>query len=260
MATSFDQYIKEMTNRQGAKNLWPNTGNINRLLSEKPQNVNVSELERRASIIGGTALAMFGVVKGGLSGLVLAGVGGDLIYRGATGHCVLYEKLGVNTSGPHGIKVERVGTIDRPVEELYRFWRNFENLPRFMEHLESVKVLDNKRSHWVAKAPAGGSVEWDAEIVEERENELISWRSLPGADVPNTGRVTFTKAPGNRGYEVRVNLEYSPPAGQLGAAFAKLFGEEPDQQVMEDLRHFKEIMEVGEIPTTKGQPSCRNSK
>jgi uncharacterized membrane protein len=123
-----------------------------------------------------------------------------------------------------------------------------------MDHLESVRILDGKRSHWVAKAPLGTSVEWDAEIINEEANELIGWRSLEGADVPNAGSVRFRPAPGGRGTEVRVNLEYNPPTGKLGAAFAKLLGEEPERQVEEDLRRFKQWMEAGEIPTTAGQP------
>ncbi|TMC89174.1 MAG: SRPBCC family protein, partial [Chloroflexi bacterium] len=142
----------------------------------------------------------------------------------------------------------------------YRFWRNFENLPRFMEHLKSVTVIDNKHSHWVARAPAGTSVEWDAEIINERENELIAWRSVGDATIGNAGSVHFTPAPGGRGTEVKVVLEYDPPAGRAGVIMARLFGEEPDQQVREDLRHFKEIMEAGEIPTTEGQPSGRSKK
>jgi len=129
-----------------------------------------------------------------------------------------------------------------------------------MDHLKSVTVNDNVHSHWVANAPAGTSVEWDAVIINERENKLIAWRSVEDADIGNAGSVHFTPAPGGRGTEVKVVLEYDPPAGKAGAIIARLFGEEPDQQVREDLRHFKEIMEAGEIPTTEGQPSGRSKK
>ncbi len=148
-------------------------------------------------------------------------------------------------------------TIDKAPEELYRFWRNFENLPRFMQHLQSVTVMDSIHSHWVANAPAGTSVEWNAEIINDRPNQLIAWRSVGDSQIGNAGSVHFTPAPGNRGTEVKVVLEYDPPAGRIGSLIAKLFGEEPNQQVREDLRHFKEIMETGEIPTTKGQPAAR---
>ncbi len=124
-----------------------------------------------------------------------------------------------------------------------------------MRHLESVRSSGDNRSHWVAKAPLGQTVEWDAEIDEERENELIAWRSLPGADVVNVGSVQFSRASGGRGTQVTVKLEYSPPGGAAGAVVAKLFGEEPSQQVDDDLRRFKALMESGEIPTTDGQPA-----
>ena len=145
------------------------------------------------------------------------------------------------------IQAKRSITIRKPVEEVYEFWHNFENLPRFMRHLESVTVTGDRRSHWVAKAPAGKTVEWDAETTEDRPDELIAWRSLPGADVYNAGEVRFTPAPGNRGTEVRVTLEYDPPFGKLGSKIAMLFREEPGQQIQDDLRHFKQVMEIGEI-------------
>jgi uncharacterized membrane protein len=157
------------------------------------------------------------------------------------------QKLGAEP-GPHGgLDYVNAITINRTPEELYRFWRDFRNLPRFMEHLESVEVIDEKRSHWKAKAPAGTTVEWDAEIVEETPNELISWRSLEGSTVENYGTVRFTRAPGDRGTEVRVEVEYNPPAGALGAAIAKLFGEAPEQQIKGDLCRFKQVMETGEV-------------
>lgn len=145
------------------------------------------------------------------------------------------------------IRTKRSITVGRPPSEVYAFWRDFENLPRFMRHLESVTVLGDGRSHWVAKAPAGQSVEWDAEVTEDRTDERISWRSLPGASVYNAGTVTFMPAPGDRGTEVRVELEYDPPFGKLGSKVAMLFREEPGQQVHDDLRHFKQVMELGEI-------------
>jgi uncharacterized membrane protein len=158
-----------------------------------------------------------------------------------------------------GINVKQQVTIARSPEELYRFWRNFENLPRFMNHLEAVHSLSHTRSHWVAKAPLGTSVEWDAEIVEERPNQMIVWRSLPDADVINAGAVTFLPAPAGRGTEVYVVIEYAPPAGVLGETIARLFGEEPNQQIKDDLWRFKQLMEAGEIATIEGQPSGTRS-
>ena len=153
-----------------------------------------------------------------------------------------------NEQSDRGIlRARRSITIRRPVAETYAFWHDFENLPRFMRHLESVTMTGARRSHWVARAPAGKTVEWDAEIVADRENELIAWRSLPGSDVFNAGEVRFDAAPGDRGTEVRVTIEYDPPFGKLGSKVAMLFREEPAQQVMEDLKHFKQVMETGDI-------------
>ncbi len=236
--------------------------------------VNVGETERWVSAIGGGALALYGLTRGSYGGVALALIGGSLIYRGTTGHCNVYDAMNVDTASEggslrrsrgvtvpaeRGIKVEKSVTLDRSPEELYKFWRNFENLPRFMDHLESVRVTGEKRSHWVAKAPAGTTVEWDAEIYNEKENEMIAWRSLEGADVDNAGSVHFEKAPDGRGTVVKVSLKYDPPGGVIGAAVAKLFGEAPDQQIQEDLRRFKQVMEAGEIPTTKGQSSARSA-
>ena len=145
------------------------------------------------------------------------------------------------------IRTKRSLTVNKSPEECYAFWHNFENLPQFMRHLESVIVTGERRSHWKAKAPAGATVEWDAETTEDRPNELIAWRSTEDADVFNAGTVRFEPAPGGRGTEVRIELEYKPPLGKLGSKVAMLFREEPGQQVMDDLRHFKQVMETGEI-------------
>jgi uncharacterized membrane protein len=155
------------------------------------------------------------------------------------------------------IRVRKTILINRAPEEVYKFWRAFENLPLFMYHLESVQVTGERRSHWVAKAPAGACVEWDAEIVEDRPNEAIAWRTVEGSDVKHSGVVEFERAPGGRGTFVEVELQYKPPAGVIGAALARLFGKEPGQQVQEDLRRLKQIMEAGEIVTTEGQPAGR---
>jgi uncharacterized membrane protein len=154
-----------------------------------------------------------------------------------------------------GIKVDRSITVNRPREEVYRFWRQLENLPRFMDHLESVTVLDEDLSHWVAKGPAGTRVEWDASIHNEIENELIAWRSLSGSDIDNAGSVHFI--PAGDGTEVRVVLRYDPPAGKVGAAVAKLLGEEPELQIEEDLRRFKQVVEAVEAPARSRKPAKR---
>jgi uncharacterized membrane protein len=235
--------------------------------------VNVGQTERWASAIGGGALALYGVTRGSLGGIALALLGAALVQRGYSGHCNLYDAIGYNTSGDadlrnsenvsvpagRGIRVEKAVTINRSPEELYSFWRNFENLPRFMNHLESVRVTGEKTSHWVAKAPAGTSVEWDAEVYNSKDNELIAWRTLENADVASAGSVHFEAASGGRGTVVRVVLKYDPPAGKLGAFVARLFGENPEQQIDEDLRRFKQLIETGEVATTEGQPSGRSA-
>jgi uncharacterized membrane protein len=156
-------------------------------------------------------------------------------------------------NGP--LHVERSITIDRPPEDLYRFWRNFETLPRIMNHLISVLEFAPGRSHWVARGPGGLRLEWDAEITADRPNELIAWCSLEGADVDNAGCVRFEPARGGRGTVVRVEMDYQPPAGMIGATIARLFGESPDKQVAVDLHRLKQLMETGEIARTLGQPA-----
>ncbi|MDQ1628820.1 MAG: hypothetical protein QOI54_2564 [Actinomycetota bacterium] len=145
-------------------------------------------------------------------------------------------------------------TVLRPIDEVYGFWRDFGNFPQFMQHVLEVKVYDDTRSHWRAAGPAGKTVEWDAIVTEERPDELIAWQSAEGADVANRGVVRFSPAPGDRGTEVRVEIEYTPPGGPLGTLVAKLFGEEPQQQVDDDLRRFKQVMEVGEVVRSEGTP------
>jgi uncharacterized membrane protein len=174
--------------------------------------------------------------------------------------CSQQLALPANANTPGGaLRVTQAVAINRPPAELYQFWRNFQNLPRFMKHLESVTTGEGKQSHWVARGPVGSQIEWDAEIIEDRPNELIAWRSLEGATVPNTGSVRFEPATGGRGTVVRVKMQYAPPAGVVGAAIAKLFGEDPVWQVKDDLRRFKQVMEIGEVITTEGQSAGRAS-
>jgi uncharacterized membrane protein len=169
----------------------------------------------------------------------------------------LARESGTRPAARRGIRVRKAVTIDRPRDEVYRFWRNFENLPRFMQHLERVRVLDARRSHWTARAPAGASVEWTAELIDDQPNELIVWRSVDDATIPNTGSVQFTPA-SHGGTAVLVELRYQPPGGRLAAVVAKLFGEEPDIQVGSDLRRLKQVLELGEVvhsdATVLGKP------
>jgi len=231
---------------------------------------NISNQERWSTALLGSGLATYGLLTRTPASLALGAAGLYLIYRGSTGHCSAYAAAGVNNAGAAddqqavreklgdvGIKVTHAVTINKPAPDLYAFWRDFTNLPRVMDHLESVTVQDGGRSHWVAKAPLGKTVAWDAEIINEVPNELIAWQSLPGGDVDNAGSVTFKPAPAGRGTELRVTLTYAPPAGKVGATVAKLLGEEPKKQLDDDLRHFKQLMEAGERPTTEGQSSGR---
>lgn len=232
---------------------------------------NVGRNERIASSVAGGALVAYGIKQGGVVGTVLSVLGGGLVLRGTTGHCNVYKALDVNTAdkkskdSPFGkgragkIHVTKSVTINKSQQELYDFWRNFENLPQFMSHLESVKKIDNKRSHWKAKAPFGSSVEWEAEVTSDQPNERIGWKSVEGSDIPNSGVVEFLPT-STRGTEVKVVLTYEPPAGKIGSLIAKLFGEEPSQQVADDLRRFKRLMESGAIITVEGQSSGRKAE
>jgi uncharacterized membrane protein len=168
-------------------------------------------------------------------------------------HCAqeLSRQTGVMTEDGD-IRLTHSIVINKPREELYSFWKNLENLPRFMYHLQSVQALGEGRSHWVTKGPAGTQVEWDAQITEDRPNEVLAWQTLDGADVVHAGRVRFENRPGGRGSIVRVEMQYRPPAGVVGAAAARLFMQAPEQQIYDDLRRFKQIVEVGEIVRSDG--------
>jgi len=226
--------------------------------SRGERGVNVGRTERWISGIAGAALVGYSVRRKRLRALLIP-LGGALIKRAVTGVCEINQALGRNSARNEGrtspvaslgrgegTKIEQAVTIFRPRDELFRFWRNFENLPRFMDNLESVTILDDKRSHWVAKGPMGMRVEWDAEIHNEIENELIAWRSLPGADVDQAGSVHFSPVH-NGGTEVRVIMRYSPPAGKAGDAVAHVLGDDPDRQIADDLRRFKQVMDAGEV-------------
>ena len=150
------------------------------------------------------------------------------------------------------VRAKATTTIARPAEEVYRSWRSLESLPDFMDHLESVSDIDGRTSHWVAHGPAGTTVEWDAEIVEDVVGEVIAWRSVEGADVDNAGSLRFSPAPKGQGTEVTVELDYAAPGGALGSSMAKLLGEEPSQQLRDDLRRFKQVVETGEVVRSDG--------
>ena len=212
-------------------------------------NSRLQSIQPWAAVLGGGALAVYGLSRKSLGGAALAAVGAFGAVAGARR----------GTLSPTAIHVQKTFTIDRPQQELYDFWHNFENLPRFMKHLRSVTNKGGRYSHWTAEGPMGVPVTWDAELVDERAGEYLVWRSLPGSVISNRGSVEFRQSPNGSGTEVTVALTYYNPAGKVGAAFAKMLGREPEMQVREDLRRFKALMEAGEIPTVVGQPSGRRS-
>lgn len=218
---------------------------------------NVGRVERWITTFAGLALTAYGLRKRSKAGWFSAAAGGGLLFRGLTGHSFLYDALGINranrtenpiVSVPHGegIKVEHTITINRSPEQLFHFWRNLENLPLVMKHLESVTVLDDQHSHWVAKAPAGQVVEWDAVIHNEIEDELIAWRSIESSEVDHAGSVEFIEN-ANGGTDLKVVLNYRPPAGKIGAIVARVLGEEPAKQIEADLQQFKTMIEAAPV-------------
>jgi uncharacterized membrane protein len=243
---------------------------MQRVITHRKHTVNITQAERIVSAIGGGLLASVGLKRRTPGGIALALLGGDLLRRGITGHCYAYQALGIRTaekgqgadttSVPYelGVRVDKSITIARPPHEVYTFWRDLNNLARFMKNVESVTDLGNGKSHWVVKAPAGRKVEWDAIIHNEEEGRMISWRTLEGAAVQHAGSVWFKEAPAGRGTEVRIEMQYNPPAGMLGAAVATLWRKDPGSQMQEDLHRLKQILEAGEIPTTQGQPRGRH--
>ena len=217
---------------------------------------NISETERWLSMAAGIGLAAYGASQRRAAGWALAGVGALLFRRGLTGHCHTYQLLGVNTAGtgedtrralggPGGVLVEESVVINRPISELYRFWRNLENLPRFMSHLESVERVTDTLSRWRAKGIAGRTVEWNAEIINEVPDKVIGWRSIESSDVVSAGSVNFEPVSG--GTRVRVRLQYSPPGGRVGATVAWLMGRDAQTEIRKDLNKFREIIETQNI-------------
>lgn len=230
---------------------------------------NLSDQERIGSTAVGAALLAYGLRRRDGLGVLSALGGATLLYWGATGYCRLSEALGRTPhrgltgdetkdalSGSRGVNVCEAVTIQRPADELYREWRNLEALPEKMKHLQSVQELSDGTSHWSAQGPAGKIFEWDAEILQDIPGQLLSWRSLPGADVVSAGSVNFDATP-NHGTRVTVRLQYDPPGGKIGAYVAWLMRQEPSQQIREDLRDWKRRLEAGEVPTVDGQTSAR---
>lgn len=250
---------------------------------------NVAYTERQIAVAAGGALLLHALLSRSRYRLLTGTLGAALIWHGQSGHSPFYEALDVNTARDQGgqpgrvpwpgepehrprdagrseerplpqnvIEIKRAVIVDTSSDELYDYWRKLENLPTFMNHLKEVEQTDETHSHWVAKLAGGLPVEWDAEIVEDIPGQRIAWRTLPDSQVEQLGSVEFKPATGERGTVVSVEIRYSPPGGIIGETFANLLNGVTAQQVKDDIRRFKSLMETGEIPTVDGQPSGRS--
>lgn len=218
----------------------------------RTQDYSINDLDRVGNLLAGTALVAYGLSRRSMRGIWLAAAGTPFVYRGLVGdwprtNGALRDDTREALSGERGIHVRESIRIEKPVDEIYRFWRRLENLPRFMWNLASVTDDGDGRSHWVARGPGGFKVEWDAEIINDVENKVIGWRSLSGSDVISAGSVTFATVRDGRSTQVSVNLQYQPPAGRAGALLATIAGREPSQTIREDLRRMKDLLEVDEV-------------
>ena len=214
---------------------------------------NVGDGERLLSIGAGAALAAYAIARGRWDSLIAGAIGAGLLWRGFTGRCQCYAALGIDTvehnsatavPAQQGVKIEKTIKINRTLEELYRFWRKLENLPKVMGHLKCVEPIDSQRSHWVANGPFGKEIEWDAEIINERLDDVIAWRSLPGGHIDTAGSVHF-KRTADGATELTLSMKYNPPAGKIGAQIADWLGDGLCQKLDQDLRRFKATMESG---------------
>jgi uncharacterized membrane protein len=217
--------------------------------------INVGNGERIFSVVGGAVLGLYGLGRIRISGLALAALGGALLYRGLTGHCNIYGSLGIDrastltgeTRGNRGIKIEREITVAAAPDSLYHIWRDLQNLPRLMSHLDRVDRLDDRRSRWTLRTPAGvPAIQWDAEIINDRPGQLIAWQST-GGSVDHAGSVQFERTMDGQSTLVRVELQYDPPGGEVGHTVATLFGQDAGSQIETDLREFKRAVEAGEM-------------
>ncbi|NLO78717.1 MAG: DUF2892 domain-containing protein [Xanthomonadaceae bacterium] len=218
---------------------------------------NVGDNERRLSLLGGALASILGLRRGGPLGMLMAGLGAVFMYRGATGHCALYQRLGRSTATPHdkgllgrasgaALRLRASVTINRDRGEVYAYWRDFSNLVRFMRFIEEVRPAPDGRSHWVAEVPMAGRLEWESEITADEPDQRIAWRSVEGSEIETSGEVRFRSSP--YGTEVEVEMSYQPP-GTAGAIAARLARSLTQAMLREDLRRFKRLMESGELPS-----------
>lgn len=228
---------------------------------ERATKTDVDTWGRYALIAGGSLLALGGLKRGGVAGATMAAAGMGLIWRGASDEPLMtgagrhHDHVAGVDERHHPVTITHAVTIAKPREELYRFWRDFENLPRFMEDVEGIDVRDRHHSHWRVRSPGATTVEWDAEVHEERENESIAWRSVGDAEIHNSGVVRFRDASGGRGTVVEVTLRYEPPMGRFGRTIAKLTGHEPEVQLRSNLRRLKQLMETGVVAASRSSPA-----
>jgi uncharacterized membrane protein len=229
--------------------------------------INVGEVERWASAIGGGLLVLHGLRRGTFGGLALAMLGGALVYRGVSGHCQAYCALNLDTSGKHradaeehvhkGVLVKHTATINRTPMEVYDFVKDPANHHRYMEHVESVRADEDGTFHWAIEGPFGSTWRFRSRHINEEPGHLVAWKTLPGGDIDSAGAIRLVPAWDGRGTDVTMEINFEPPAGAVGMAIAKILGHDPDAQVRENLRRLKNLLEAGEIPTIEGQPSGR---
>lgn len=217
--------------------------------------VNVGDSERLVSVIVGSALTCFGLARRRWDGLLAAGIGAGLIYRGMTGNCQMFRLLGIDSTGcdrddcstsvpaQTGVKVERTMIIHRPVAEIFEFWQKLDRLPKVFQHLKSVEVDEKGRSHWVARGPLDTEVSWDAVVINQKTNELIAWRSIPHGDVETAGSVHFRPLDNQRDTSLTISMKYNPPGGIIGDTVASWFGNDLEQILSDDLERFRIMME-----------------
>ncbi len=224
----------------------------------QPENINVNWPERYISVAAGVKLAFSGLgnlFSSPLTSLLKLGAAGYLMNRGMTGHCAIYKKIGKDTQEPINVNIKSAFTVNKPRKAVYDFWRKLDNLPLFMNHLESVEVIDNNRSHWVLKLPTGvGTISWDAEIVKDKPGEMIGWSSLPDSVLDNAGKVFFRDTEDGKGTIVDVVITYQPPAGGVGASIASVLNPLFKNIVDTDVRNFKQYMDL----ENKLKPIIRN--
>lgn len=223
-------------------------------MTQQSHRVNVGKTERNASMIGGAALAAVGIAglakKRFTPSVALAALGGYMIYRGKSGHCSLYQSFGVNTAQREGQQfIDKSITINKSPYEVYEYWRDLGNLPRFMQGIESVTMTSDRISHWVARGPGNVRVEWDAETVEDVPGQRISWRSLESSEIGNEGTISFNEAPAGRGTELKVHMGYFPSRGVASTVKTQVAKMVTPRQIEEDLKRFKQVVETGEIST-----------